>query len=88
MLLPFVGITLADAYLAVISNFKLHPLFFLIFSCLGSITGGWVILLMAMFSFLGDYSTEKVGHLERSPVFVPSNQVVMFSDTSDEHCTY
>ncbi|OQV14349.1 putative Proton-coupled folate transporter [Hypsibius exemplaris] len=59
MMIPFLGYFFGNLFVSVISNFRLHPAFMLIPPFLGSLTGGWTILLMAMFSYIGDYTTDK-----------------------------
>ncbi|OQV14353.1 hypothetical protein BV898_11471 [Hypsibius exemplaris] len=58
-MIPFLGYFFGNLFVSVISNFRLHPAFMLIPPFLGSLTGGWTILLMAMFSYIGDYTTDK-----------------------------
>ena len=60
MMIPFVGYFFSAFYISVISNFLLSPAYLLVAYFIGSLTGGWTILLMAMFSYVGDYTTDKV----------------------------
>ncbi|XP_055341854.1 uncharacterized protein LOC129590578 [Paramacrobiotus metropolitanus] len=57
MVVPMIGMTLAVAFTAVVAYFPMHPAYLLIASILSTLTGGWTIILMAKFSYIGDHTT-------------------------------
>ncbi|GAV04910.1 hypothetical protein RvY_15112 [Ramazzottius varieornatus] len=59
MVIPLLGMGAAAVYVSVLANFKFHPDLILLQPVVPALTGGFGILLMAMYSFVGDYSTDK-----------------------------
>ncbi|GAV04643.1 hypothetical protein RvY_14901 [Ramazzottius varieornatus] len=59
MVLSLVGMTASAIYISILANYRLHPAYLLVAPVLSSLTGGWTVLLMAMFSFVGDYTIDK-----------------------------
>lgn len=60
MVLSLIGMTASAIYISILANYRLHPAYLLVAPVLSSLTGGWTILLMAMFSFVGDYTIDRV----------------------------
>ena len=60
MAIPLFGMGAAAVYVSVLANFRFHPDLILLQPVVPALTGGFGILLMAMYSFAGDYSTNKV----------------------------
>ena len=61
MAIPLFGMGASAVYLSVVANYQLHPDLILFQPVIPALTGAHGIMLMAMFSYMCDYSTEKVG---------------------------
>ncbi|XP_055341751.1 proton-coupled folate transporter-like [Paramacrobiotus metropolitanus] len=59
MLLPFFGTFMAQVYIVLCAHFPMSPAFLLISPVISSLSGGGVIINMAMFSYIGDYTTKR-----------------------------
>ncbi|XP_055346038.1 solute carrier family 46 member 3-like [Paramacrobiotus metropolitanus] len=57
MALPFLGFILSAFVTTLAANYPLHPYILLLSPFSMSLFGGWVVLLMAVFSYVADYTT-------------------------------
>lgn len=60
MMIPMIGYILCNVVMSVLTNYVCSPAYMLVASLLATLTGGWQIMFMSMYSYIGDYTTDKV----------------------------